>query len=64
MLGNLQKPLPGDVALVIRDSFFCPSKPGSSDGIKVCCPIDGIEPPTTAKSTFEDRGTCFNRYLC
>ena len=28
LIKNLQKPLPGDVALYIKDSFFCPKEAG------------------------------------
>lgn len=37
LIGNLQKPLPRDVSLLLRESFFCDKGPG----IQVCCPPGG-----------------------
>eukprot|EP00091_Calanus_sinicus_P023590 TRINITY_DN8042_c0_g1_i2.p1 TRINITY_DN8042_c0_g1~~TRINITY_DN8042_c0_g1_i2.p1 ORF type:complete len:113 (-),score=20.42 TRINITY_DN8042_c0_g1_i2:62-400(-) len=42
LIGNLQQPLPRDVGLLIRDSFFCGSSGGS---VSVCCPLDGLVSP-------------------
>ena len=39
LLANLQSPLPKDVALIIRESFFCEVKNGA---VHVCCPVEGI----------------------
>ncbi len=55
--GNLQKPLPGDVALLIRDSYFCPSA-SDGGGIRVCCPTDGISPPARVQPALEERDGC------
>merc|ERR1719483_1352181 len=56
LIGNLRKPLPRDVALIIRDSFFC----GHNDGVvHVCCPLDGLVSPDTGERPFvPDRETC------
>jgi len=56
LIGNLQQPLPRDVALLIRDSFFCGF---SQDIVSVCCPVDGLvtEVPPQRPSV-RDRGTC------
>lgn len=35
LLANLQKPLPTDVSLLIRESYFCGSRGGQ---VAVCCP--------------------------
>ena len=35
LLGNLQKPLPKDVALLIRESFFCGNKNGQVQRISI-----------------------------
>lgn len=54
LIGNLQQPLPRDVGLLIRDSFFC----GSSGGrVSVCCPLDGLVSPV-GRPQVQDRGTC------
>jgi len=54
LIGNLQQPLPRDVGLLIRDSFFC----GSSGGtVSVCCPLDGLVSPV-GRPQVSDRGTC------
>ena len=39
LLANLQKPLPKDVALLIRESYFCGTKQGE---VAVCCPREGL----------------------
>lgn len=56
LIGNLQKPLPRDVALLIRDSFFC----GQNEGVvQVCCPLDGlVTQDSTVRPSVPDRGTC------
>jgi len=54
LIGNLQQPLPRDVGLLIRDSFFCGSSGGS---VSVCCPLDGLVSPV-GRPQVADRGTC------
>merc|ERR1712066_767608 len=54
LIGNLQQPLPRDVGLLIRDSFFCGSFGGS---VSVCCPLDGLVSPV-GRPQVADRGTC------
>lgn len=54
LIGNLQQPLPRDVGLLIRDSFFCGSSEGS---ISVCCPLDGLVSPI-GRPQVRDRNTC------
>ena len=46
---------PGDVALLIKDSFFCPKS--ESGEARVCCPLDGIDPPIEQTPTVEDKGS-------
>ena len=54
LIDNLQKPLPGDVSLIIADSFFCPQE---GDQVKVCCPFQGIaNPPPQRTPTIRKRG--------
>jgi len=54
LIGNLQKPLPRDVALLIRESFFC----GNNNGLVfVCCPLDGLVTPAPAPE-IEDKNEC------
>ena len=55
MMANLQKPLPKDVALIIRESFFCGRVAGS---VQVCCPPGGVLPPVSPPPHTEDRGHC------
>merc|ERR1712223_365668 len=38
LVGNLRAPLPRDVALLLRDSFFCS---GTGSAVQVCCPVEG-----------------------
>ena len=38
LVGNLRAPLPRDVALLLRDSFFCS---GTGSSVQVCCPVEG-----------------------
>ena len=42
LVSNLQRPFPGDVTLLIRDSFLCEA---TASTITVCCPLEGIQPP-------------------
>ena len=55
LLANLQSPLPKDVALIIRESFFCGRLGGS---VAVCCPPAGVLPPVSPPPGAEDRGHC------
>jgi len=48
LINSLQKPLPGDVGLLLRESFFCGHKAGQ---IMTCCPLDGIEPEENSLQT-------------
>jgi len=54
LIGNLQQPLPRDVGLLIRDSFFCGANGGA---VSVCCPLDGLVSPV-GRPQVRDRGTC------
>ena len=54
LIGNLQKPLPRDVALLIRESFFCGNNAGR---VFVCCPVDGLVTPAP-EPVIEDRNEC------
>eukprot|EP00092_Neocalanus_flemingeri_P046968 GFUD01053047.1.p1 GENE.GFUD01053047.1~~GFUD01053047.1.p1 ORF type:complete len:457 (-),score=101.46 GFUD01053047.1:210-1580(-) len=54
LIGNLQQPLPRDVGLLIRDSFFCGSTAGS---VSVCCPLDGLVSPV-GRPQVRNRNTC------
>jgi len=40
LINNLQKPLPGDVGLLLKESFFCGQEAGQ---ILTCCPLEGID---------------------
>jgi len=44
LFGNLRQPIPGDVSLIISDSFFCP-RANPTDDIQICCPFQGIVDP-------------------
>ena len=55
MMANLQSPLPKDVALIIRESFFCGRLAGS---VQVCCPPGGVLPPVSPPPLTQDRGHC------
>jgi len=58
LISNLQKPLPRDVGLLLRDSFFCGAdSTDSASGVSVCCPLDGLSTPV-ARPTVRDRGSC------
>jgi len=48
LIGNLRRPIPGDVSNIIVDSFFCPF---NGDKEEVCCPFDGIVNPKPAQRT-------------
>merc|ERR1719411_882928 len=56
LIKNLKKPLPGDVALLIRDSFFCPK---TESGVQeICCPSEGIDPSIENLPVIPDRNEC------
>ena len=55
LLANLQSPLPKDVALIIRESFFCGRLGG---GVSVCCPPGGVLPPASPPPHTEARAHC------
>jgi len=48
MFGNLRKPIPGDVSLIISNSFFCP-RDNPDEDVQVCCPFEGIVDPIPDK---------------
>lgn len=51
LINNLQKPLPGDVGLLLRESFFC----GREDsGVLVCCPRTGVIGETELRLGLEE----------
>jgi len=54
LIGNLQKPLPRDVALLIRESFFCGHDGGK---VFVCCPVDGLVTPAPEPKA-KDKNEC------
>ena len=55
LVGNLRAPLPRDVALLIRDSFFCS---GTGPAVQVCCPVEGLVSPADARPQVNDRPGC------
>ena len=55
LISNLQRPFPGDVTLLIRDSFLCEA---TASSVSVCCPLDGISPPLQLTSSSPDRAGC------
>lgn len=55
LVGNLRAPLPRDVSLLIRDSYFCS---GKGAGVQVCCPVDGLLDPSSAQPQIKDRPGC------
>ena len=55
LVSNLRAPLPQDVSLLIRDSFFCS---GSGAGVHVCCPVEGLVSPASARPQVRDRPDC------
>ena len=60
LVKNLQKPIPGDVAKYIKDSFFC-TKRGPADPSKVCCPFNSIiDPKPTNRPPIRKRGMKYN----
>lgn len=60
LIEYLRKPLPGDVALIIRDSYFCPkfNPDDPQEPQTVCCPFRGIEPPPKRLPTFRNKENC------
>ncbi len=62
LVSNLQKPLPGDVALLIKDSFFC----GRNDKeALVCCPSEAIvDPSIPADPPIQQRGKSVKNKKC
>jgi len=54
LIGNLQKPLPRDVKLIIKESFFCGVVEGKP---QVCCSSRDL-PLTEVTETTEDRTGC------
>lgn len=55
LLSNLRKPLPRDVALLVREAFFCGSQSGQ---VFVCCPHDGLVSSVDEGKITEDRASC------
>ena len=55
LIANLQKPLPSDVSLLIRESFFCGSENGK---LSVCCPLDGLGNRLGEVPSIPDRQGC------
>merc|ERR550517_1531009 len=55
LISNLQKPFPGDVSLLIRDSFLCSA---SATAVSVCCPLDGLVSPLDDPPAVDPRDTC------
>jgi len=56
LITNLQRPFPGDVTLLIRDSFLCGA---GTDSVSVCCPLEGVTPPLDSTSPpHQDREGC------
>jgi len=55
LIANLQKPLPSDVSLLIRESFFCGSDRGT---VSVCCPLDGLGNRLADVPTILDKNKC------
>ena len=52
LIKNLQKPIPTDVALYVKDSFYCPSTNN------VCCPFNSIiNPKPENRPAIRNRGT-------
>lgn len=60
LIKNLQKPISGDVAKYIKDSFVCKSnsKDKSKSNNEMCCPMDGIKlsnkPRSNLPTTIEE----------
>jgi len=55
LVTNLQRPFPGDVTLLIRDSFLCGAQAGS---VSVCCPLEGVSPALDLPTAHPDREGC------
>jgi len=55
LIANLQRPFPGDVTLLIRDSFLCGA---GTDSVSVCCPTDGVSPALEPGPSHQDREGC------
>lgn len=58
LINNLQKPLPEDVGLLLREAFFCGHQNGQ---VLTCCPLEGLETNTTRLQTRmgqDDLGRC------
>ena len=61
MVKNLKKPIPKDVAKLIKDSFFCPRDNKEQD-IEICCPFEGIDPPLELKpANLPDKNACLTQ---
>ena len=56
LISHLTSPLPGDIRLLLLDSFFC----GKNDEGKttVCCPMEGIDPPVKTKPPVAKKDGC------
>lgn len=70
LIRNLQKPLPKDVGLLLKDSFFCGSDKG---GVGVCCPEANVARTTntqidkgSGQCKYQDgsAGTCLSYLEC
>jgi len=60
LINNLQKPLPQDVGLLLRESFFCGVE---SRGVLTCCPREGIIDKDQARAgRMVDKGRCQLQY--
>merc|ERR1712126_120363 len=55
LISNLQTPIPKNVSLLLRDSYFCS---GEGVDIKVCCPLDGLLDPVNEKPQITDPPHC------
>jgi len=60
LINNLQKPLPQDVGLLLRESFFCGVE---NRGVLTCCPREGIINKEQARAgRMVDKGRCQLQY--
>jgi len=60
LINNLQKPLPQDVGLLLRESFFCGAKDGS---VLTCCPREGVLHGGQVRAgQMVDKGRCQLQY--
>jgi len=60
LINNLQKPLPQDVGLLLRESFFCGVESGK---VLTCCPREGIIDKEKARAgQMVDKGRCQLQY--